>query len=77
MTLAEKREEYRLFFESNKAGIAFITELERMIADDHKQAESNPESARDCSQSAKGVRRVLDHIKSITTEVKKGRVAKS
>lgn len=77
MKLADKRDEYKQFFFNTKAGQEFMDELSRMIADDHKAAESYPESSRDYSQSAKGTRRVLDHIKSITTEVKKGRIAKN
>lgn len=77
MKLADKRAEYEQFFSNTKAGQEFMDELARLIADDHKAAESDPESSRDYSQSAKGTRRVLDHIKSVTTEVKKGRIAKS
>ncbi len=75
MTLAEKRELYLAFFTST-GGEEFIKELDRMIEDDHREAERNPHLARDYSQSAKGTRRVLEHIRTITTEVKKGGVAK-
>jgi hypothetical protein len=42
-----------------------------MITANHERAEVYPESARDCTQRAKGNREVLDHITVVTTGVKK------
>lgn len=64
---------YNAFFEKNEAGKYFVNEiLIRKIADYHKQSEKQPESARDLSQRAAGIRDVLEHIQSVQTPVKKG-----
>lgn len=64
---------YQAFFTDNEAGKYFVTELYRLIDVAHKEAEDNPESARDCVQRAKGIREVLSHITSVGTEIKRGR----
>ena len=64
---------YNAFFEKNEAGKYFVKEiLIRKIADLHKQAEKQPESSRDLSQRAAGIRDVLEHIQSVQTPIKKG-----
>lgn len=63
--------QYKAFFEDSEAGKYFVAELNRLISDAHRDAENVPENSRDHAQRAKGVRVVLDHIKSVGVEVKK------
>jgi len=67
------RSAYQNFFVKSDTGKYFIAELERQISAAHEDAERLPEFARDYSQRAKGTRNVLDHIQSVSTEVKKGK----
>lgn len=69
----EMRQEYIDFFNSKEAGLYFLKEAERLLAENHRQAEDNPELSRDYMQRAKGNREVLDHIRSVLTEIKKGK----
>ena len=62
---------YREFFFKSEAGKEFIADVERMVTANHERAEVYPESARDCTQRAKGNREVLDYITVVTTGVKK------
>lgn len=64
---------YREFFFKSEAGKEFIKEVNRLITDSHEDAEKNPELARDYVQRAKGNRQLLEHITSVTTEIKKGK----
>lgn len=68
-----KTEAYRKFFFESDDGQEFIHELRRLITTNHEAAEKTPELARDYVQRAKGNREVLDHITSVTTEIKKGK----
>lgn len=65
---------YQSFFLKSEEGIAFVAEVKRLIESNHEKSESNPELSRDHAQRAKGNREVLDHILSITTESKKGKL---
>lgn len=76
MTYQEKSEAYRNFFIESAVGREFMNELERLVTNNHEQAEDDPELSRDYMQRAKGNREVLQHIQSVTTELKKGKVSK-
>ncbi len=52
-------------------GKAFANTVETLIADNHEQAEKNPELARDYVQRAKGARDVLKIIQSTQAVQKK------
>lgn len=62
---------YQNFFLKSEEGKAFMAELTRMIDDSHAKAEKDADKSRDYTQQAKGVRSVIEHIQSVTTEVKK------
>jgi RNase P subunit RPR2 len=64
---------YREFFLKSEAGKEFVKEVERLITNNHEEAEKNPELSRDYVQRAKGNRQLLEHITSVTTEIKKGK----
>lgn len=64
---------YQNFFIKSEEGKAFMAELIRIIDSFHAKAESDGDKARDYSQQAKGVRSIVEHIQSVTTEVKKGK----
>lgn len=63
---------YEHFFVKSEAGNHFMAEINRLLDDNHKEAENKPELARDCMQRAKGIRDLANHIQSVMTEVKKG-----
>lgn len=65
------KQAYQAFFEKSEAGKYFMSELNRMLSDNHETAEKNPETARDHMQRAKGNRQVLEHIVSVGIEIKK------
>lgn len=65
---------YEQFFVKTEAGGHFMAELKRLLEDNHFRAEKEPELARDHVQRAKGVRDVVDHIQTVMTPVKKGRL---
>lgn len=50
-----------------------MDEVTRLLVDNHEKAEKEPSMARDFVQRAKGNREVLDHIRAVGVEVKKGR----
>lgn len=72
MNLERKRSAYREFFQKSEGGQSFVAELERLIVSNHEKAEQDPALSRDYVQRAAGIREILTHIKSVTTEVKKG-----
>jgi len=55
---------YKAFFEDTEAGKLFMQNLTVMISSKHEQSEKNPESARDNSQQAYGIREVENYIKT-------------
>lgn len=63
-------EAYRGFFLKSEAGKYFISELSRLIDDEHRSAEKNPELSRDHVQRAKGMRNLEEHIQSVTIKKK-------
>ena len=63
---------YTQFFIKSEEGQYFLGQMNALIANNHEKAEDNPESARDFTQRAKGVREVLAHIRVTTTKPKKG-----
>lgn len=65
------KQAYQSFFEKSEAGKYFMSELNRLLSDNHEAAEKNPETARDFMQRAKGNRQVLEHILSVGIEIKK------
>lgn len=71
MTHDELGKEYKRFFEMSEAGKSFMKSVNQIIEDAHRAAENNAAAARDCTQIAKGVRQVLDHIAMTQMEVKK------
>lgn len=72
MNLEKKRSAYREFFLKSEAGAEFMADLERLIATNHEKAEHDPTLSRDYVQRAAGAREVITHIKTVTTEAKKG-----
>lgn len=64
---------YTEFFYKSEAGKYFITSINDLITKAHEHAEDNAELARDYTQEARGARQVLNHIQSVTTEIKKGK----
>lgn len=64
---------YQQFFDKSEAGKHFMSVLEGMIADAHREAEDKPDYSRDHVQRAKGARQIFDHIVSVGVEIKKGR----
>lgn len=64
---------YKAFFSDSEAGRHFMDEVTRLLVDNHEKAEKEPSMARDFVQRAKGNREVLDHIRAVGVEVKKGR----
>lgn len=64
---------YDQFFLKSDAGKYFIDYLSNSIDNNHKQAENNAEKSRDYIQNAKGIRTILEHITSVTTNIKKGK----
>lgn len=65
---------YEQFFVKTEAGGHFTAFVNDLLDHNHAEAEKQPELARDYVQRAKGVREVVDHIQSVMTEVKKGRL---
>jgi hypothetical protein len=53
---------YTTFFNHTNEGEFFLNALEEMINTKHRQAEDNPENARDFTQQALGIRDVIEHI---------------
>lgn len=68
------QKEYQNFFVKSEAGKSFIAEIERLIESNHEKAESTPELSRDFVQRAKGNREIIEHIQSVVTELKKGKL---
>ncbi len=68
-----QKEAYRKFFLKSEEGKAYIAEARRIIDDLHEKSESDADKARDYSQQAKGARLLIDHIVSVTTDIKKGK----
>lgn len=66
MTITEKRNAYKQFFQVNEAGKAFMEQLQFLIDAEHTKAEDKPDLARDHVQRAKGIREVVSHINSLT-----------
>lgn len=66
-----QKSHYREFFMKSEEGKAFMAELDRLISDAHQKAESNADKSRDYTQQAKGVRQVIEHIQSVTADIKK------
>lgn len=64
---------YQNFFLKTEEGKAFLSELDRLITSLHAKAENTADEARDFTQQAKGVRQVIEHIQSVTAELKKGK----
>lgn len=64
---------YQNFFVKSEEGKAFVDELERLIATCHEYAEKDADKSRDYTQQARGIRQVIEHIRSVTTELKKGK----
>jgi hypothetical protein len=62
---------YHEFFIESPEGVQYIRTLDEMISQQHEKAEKSPESARDFTQRAKGIREALDQARSMSTEVKK------
>lgn len=71
MSIEQLRKAYRTFFRESEEGMHFVETLEALINQQHTKAENAPESARDATQVAKGVRQVLEHINITLTEAKK------
>jgi uncharacterized protein YaaN involved in tellurite resistance len=72
MNADQLRQAYQAFFVKSEAGRAFMESLSQIIAECHNQAEKAPELSRDLVQRAKGARQVLEHIQSVSADVKKG-----
>lgn len=70
MTSTELRKPYRDFYVESAAGQHARAELDRLIDLRHKDAEDNPDHARDYMQQAKGIRLVIQHIDSIVAKTK-------
>ena len=62
---------YQNFFLKTDEGKAFVAELDRLINDAHQKAEKDADKSRDYTQQAKGVRQVIEHIQSVTADIKK------
>lgn len=67
MDLEQLRSAYREFFVKSEAGKDFMIKLQSFIDNNHSKAEYTPESARDYTQRAKGIREIKDVIYSIVT----------
>jgi len=61
---------YQNFFLKTDEGKEFLKTLGKLIDTAHEKAEKSAEEARDFTQQAKGVRQVVEHIQSVTTEIK-------
>lgn len=70
------REAMKQFFYKTETGAKVREELERQIDANHREAENDPDHARDFTQRAKGVRDVLSYIQSAIAEPKKGKTPK-
>jgi hypothetical protein len=70
ITQKELQEAYKEFFGTDK-GQLFITQIEKMIDLNHRNAENTPELTRDFFQRAKGNREVIEHIRIVLGGVKK------
>lgn len=68
MNADDLRKAYQGFFVKSEAGNHFMSEVVRLIVDEHERAEKNPELARDHTQRAKGVRLIKSHIDSVLAE---------
>lgn len=64
---------YQNFFLKSEDGQEFVRRISSLILENHEKAEREPEHARDYSQRASGQREVIDLIRSLTTEIKKGK----
>lgn len=58
---------YQAFFQKSESGKFFMEFLNDEIGREHERAEKEPESARDHTQRAKGLRTVVEHI-SVTAK---------
>lgn len=66
---------YQAFFHESEAGAYFMNQIHNLIDQNHRDAESDADHARDFTQSARGQRQVLSLITSTATLSKKGDVA--
>lgn len=71
MKLEQLRPAYQNFFLKSEEGKAFMAELSRLIDDSHQKAEKDATNSRDYTQHARGVRKVIEHIQSVSAEVSK------
>ena len=62
---------YRSFFIEHPKGKEFMQALDELIASKHRDAENDPDHARDHVQRAKGVREVTSLINSLSAEESK------
>ena len=60
--------DFQSFFLKKDSGKYYVEQLQKIIDNNHEQAEKDPELARDFVQRAKGAREALDLIKSISAE---------
>lgn len=73
MTSDQLAKAYEQFFVKSEAGGHFMAEVNRLLNNNHTEAENKPELSRDFVQRAKGVRDVTNHISDVMTPMKKGR----
>jgi hypothetical protein len=67
---------YDQFFNKTDAGKYFIEYVNSYVAGQHDKAEDNPELARDFTQSAKGAREIMKHIRSFDIDLIKGKYSR-
>lgn len=60
----------RDFFVDSQHGAKFVESLHAMIDREHERAENEPDSSRDHTQRAKGIRDVINEIKRISVAEK-------
>lgn len=70
MTGAELTKAFERFFSADE-GKEFLDKLGTLIIAQHREAENDPDYARDFTQRAKGIRLVVDYISSVRGGVKK------
>lgn len=66
----EQKRAYQAFFLNNEAGRELYKHLHELIEREHRDAENDPDHARDFVQRAAGVRGIISHIQSVTAEGK-------
>lgn len=67
---------YDQFFNKTEAGEYFIKYVTNYITDQHDKAEDNPEFSRDYTQSARGAKEIMKHIRSFDIDLIKGKYSK-